>query len=1848
MTNLNTNEREPIAIVGIGCRFPGGVDSPRSFWNLLTEGVDAITEVPEDRWSQQRFFDPNRGKPGKTYTKWGGFLDSIDLFDASFFGISPREASMLDPQQRLLLEVCWEALEDGGQRADKLRGSRTGVFIGGFTLDYKYLQFAERNRHVVGSHTATGVMMTLLANRLSYVFDFQGPSVAVDTACSSSLVAVHLACQSLWNGETGLAIAGGVNVMLKPDITVSESKAGMLSPDGRSRAFDSRANGYVRAEGAGIVVLKPFAQAVADGDSIYALIRGTAVNQDGNSSGLTVPRGEAQEKLMREAYARAGVKPSEIQYVEAHGTGTPVGDPIEANAIGTVLSDGRGEQDVCYIGSVKTNFGHTEAAAGVAGLIKAALALHHGQIPKHLHLLSANPKIDLEQLKLKVPQELTPWPETEGPRLAGVNSFGFGGTNAHAVLEAAPIPAALKDDVQEQASYRVVPLSARSPEALQQQASTWMRELGDGGLLEGASLSDLAHWASQRRDHHPHRLAVLAKSSEDLLDSLQAYLNQESRPGLAAGQAGNEPEPLVFVYTGMGPQWWGMGQQLYREEPVFRAALDDCDARFQKQAGWSVLEEMLKDESRSRMAETEVAQPANFFLQVGLTELWKSYGVVPDAIVGHSAGEAAACYVAGAMSLDEAIKVIYHRSRLQQLTTGQGKLVAVSLPHQDVLPYLKGLEDRVSIAALNSPSSVTLVGDPDALELVVAPLEAKGVFCKYLFVKVPYHSHYMDPLREELLEVLGDLQLTDTHLPLYSTVTGRRIEGTQADAHYWWLNVRDSVLFAAATNELLQDGYSRFLEVGPHPVLASSISECLDASNRSGKIATSMRRGQDEQQILLGSLGQLYTGGQEVEWAALNPTGRAIKLPGYPWQRERHWNESHESAQDRLGEKRRPLLGNRLHVPHPAWETEINTSQITYLADHQIQSSIVFPGAAYFEMVCQGINDLLGAKPGVIYGVGEVEFHKALFLSQERNANLQLHLDPEAGTYRIVDATNPAADLPLHSSGKVLWKNRYQVPKVSLSDLQVRLTSEVTKEQTYEHFRKLGLVYGPTFQGIERLWHNGQGEVLVQIRVPDAILPEMGDYEMHPVVLDYMFQSLAAALPREGEETVYMPTGIDHGIFGGTIRSQVMWIHAKICEQTDVELTGDIRLFDEEGNTLFEVAGCRARSLKDDSQQVMGNVPMTYSELSWVEQELMTDTEAANTGDLWLLCTDRDGVGTRLAERLRENGDRAIMVQAGSQYSKVAEDLYAVRPGSTDDYHRLLTDLQAENGHDPLHLRGIVHLYSLDIADTVHLTDETLAQAEVLGGLSVLHLTQAVAQYPWRKAPKMWLVTSGAQTVANEAGTQVAQSTLWGLARVIGQQEHRDIWGGIVDLDPASAVDESAALLAKEIRRTDREDQVAYRNRVRYVARLVDCQDLSLPLPPQLRQDASYMITGGFGALGLLVAAHLIERGARRLILVGREALPPRIEWKQVDPDSRTGQRIASVRALEALGASVHVAGFDVADAGALAAFVEAYEAEGWPSIRGIIHSAGTSKPQMLLSMTADEYASVLRPKVQGAWNLHTQFHDAPLDFFILFSSVASLIVSPGQGNYAAGNEFLNALARYRHALGKPALSINWGPWGEVGMANDLDLIEFFAKRGNYPITNAKGLEAFGHVMGHSKPQVMVSPLVWNVACQTNYPLGEFPAMLDDVYAQSAQQQAKEEPETGKENIRESLQNESDPVLRQELLEAYVKDSVSHVLLLNREQLVNDEPLTSMGLDSMLALELRSRLEKTFGVSVPVVELLRGVSVKEISHSLNSQMQTEISSGDDVLSHLDHLKPEDLDDLSDEEIERLLQELEAN
>ncbi len=1009
---------EPIAIIGIGCRFPGGADTPQAFWNLLCNGTDAIAEVPADRWDWKTFYDPDPRKPGKSRTYRGGFLSQIDQFDAQFFGISPREAACLDPQQRLLLEVAWEAMEDAGLVPEQLAGSNTSVFVGGFTLDYKLLQFNGTNRNALEAHTATGVVMTMLANRISYTYDFRGPSMALDTACSSSLVAVHLACSSLWSGESTMALVGGVNVMIGPDFTIAESKGGFLSPTGESHAFDASANGYVRSEGAGMVVLKPLSQAQADNDPIYAVIRGSAVNQDGHTNGITVPNGASQEVVMRTAYLKAGVAPEDIQYAEAHGTGTPVGDPIEARALGSVLSSHRPANHPCLIGSLKTNIGHLEAAAGVAGLIKVALCLQHRQIPPHLHFQHPNPNIDFEALALRIPTTLESWPVVDGPARAAVNSFGFGGTNAHVILEEAPDihGAELEQKVSGDNTY-LLPLSARSPEALVATAHAYQEflETKDATL----TLENFCASASLKRSHHEHRLTLVGHTFEEFIQGLEAFHNGDAHVGLTTGRAtiGKLPK-LVFICAGMGPQWWGMARDLLHNEPVFREAIEHCDAALLPYTGWSLLQEMLKDEASSRMPETALAQPANFALQIALAALWKSWGIEPDAIIGHSAGEIAAAYLAGALTWEDAVRIIFHRSRLQQTTTGQGRMLVVGLAPAEVEPLMKEYEGHISIAAINSPKMVALVSESEILEKVVQSLEPQGIFCRYVYGNVPFHSYYMDPLQQEFVASIDSIEPQIPHIPLYSTVTGALVDSQLQDSQYWWHNLRQTVLFAEAIDKVISDGYTAFIELSPHTVLIGSVSECLALHKLEGTVLPSLRRKEHDRDIILNALGALYCLGYPVKWSALSPQAFMFAhLPGYAWQRERYWSESEELRVDRLGVQDHPLLGHRIESPLPTWSLEMNTRRLPYLQDHQVMKTVILAGAADIEMALAAAIRTFGEGS---YAVDQIGFHKALFLSDAYNPKLQMTLDPRDGMFEVYsEPRNGETQWTLHATAHI-------------------------------------------------------------------------------------------------------------------------------------------------------------------------------------------------------------------------------------------------------------------------------------------------------------------------------------------------------------------------------------------------------------------------------------------------------------------------------------------------------------------------------------------------------------------------------------------------------------------------------------------------------------------------------------------------------------------------------------------------------------------------------------------------------------------------------------------------------------
>jgi acyl transferase domain-containing protein len=1841
--------REPLAIIGIGCHFPGGATSPQAFWDLLCAGTDATREVPADRWDVRKFYDPDLKKSGKMNTYRGGYLDRVDQFDAHFFGISPREAMWLDPQQRLLLQVTWEALEDAGQVADQLVGSNTGVFIGGFTLDYQLMQnFGVFSRYELQTHSATGMMMTMLANRISYVFGFHGPSMAVDTACSGSLVAVHLACQSIWNGECSLAIAGGANAMIAPTMTIAESKGGFLSPDGRCKAFDAAANGYARGEGAGVVFIKPLTRAQADGDPIYALIRGTAVTQDGHTNGITVPSQAAQEAVMRMAYQRAGILPEQVQYVEAHGTGTPVGDPIEARAIGTVLSAGRPASKRCIISSVKTNIGHLEAAAGVAGLVKTALALKHRQIPPHLHFHHPNPNIPFDELQLRVPTTQEAWPATDAPALAGVNSFGFGGTNAHVVLEEAPpVPQTQARTSEEERAY-LLPLSARSAEALLASARSYRDFLADD-THASAHLHDIAYSASLRRSHHDHRLALVVHSKAEAIDRLNAFLADEPRSGVAAGRTPlNDRPKTVFVCSGMGPQWWAMGRDLLEHEPVFRASIERCDAELQRYTGWSLLEALTSSEASSRMEETEVAQPANFAIQVALAELWRSWGIQPDAIIGHSTGEVAAHYLAGALSLEDAVRVIYHRSRLQQTTSGSGRMLAVGMTSETLNQAVHDAGGRVSIAAINSPSAVTLVGEASVLEDVARQLETFQVFHRFLVGKVPYHSHFMDPLRDELLAELSDLHPRSASLPLYSTVTGTRIDGRGVDAHYWWQNVRATVLFSSAFSQMIQDGYSTFIELSPHPVLASSMTELLAQQGQEGIVLPSLRRKEEDRFIMLGSLGSLYTLGYPIAWQALcERAGNFVRLPSYPWQLKPYWTESIESREDRLLTQVHPLLGQRMSAAHPTWELELSPRLLPYLADHRIQENVLVPGAAFVEMALAAAREVFGAGA---YAVEELAFRKALFLTEASDPRVQTVLNPQQATVEIYSYTPTAsgeARWTLHATARLRQSSpSAMVTRLDLAAISRECSGQTSREEFYQQSQEMGFQYGPAFQAIQHV-DTGTGIALGQLQVPASVEADLATYTFHPSLLDAAFQVLLTATrsvettSAQHMSTPYLPVSVNRiRILGRPV--QQMRAYAQLIKADDRLVVGDIQVVDTEGNLLAEIEGFRAQSLEASMSLAPERIDKGLYELEWQPAERSDEADDSGTRVMaqdgsWLIFTDQSGVGEALTRCLEEHGERYVTVSHTDAPRLIQQgEHYSINPAHPEHFQQLFAALSAQ-----VPFSRVVHLWSLDSTFTETSALAALEQEQVVGSLAIVYLVQTLSQSGWSHLPYIWLVTRGAQAVGARPGPiAVEQAPVWGLGRVIGHQEFTSMWGGLVDLDPAATAGQ-AALLFEEIWHPTDEDQVAFREGQRYVARLVPSTHLTPPLPPSFRPDGSYLITGGLGSLGLLVARWMVTQGARRLILMGRTRLPLRSTWHQLETDHPQRGLIRAIQELETLGATIHLAAVDAADEEQLSTFLTEYEREGWPPIKGVIHTAGVVQDELLLRMKTETFQRVLRPKVRGGWLLHYLLKDYPLDFFILFSSTGSVIASLGQGNYAAANAFLDALAHHRRSQGLPALSIGWGPWS-VGMVEQLKLEQFYTKRGIELITPEVGMQILARVLGQRPIHLTAISVNWSVARETS-PVGVLPAMFSLLGEQAGE--AAMSDTNNDDGLLHQL-SATGTAERLALVVSHLQELVARVLQLDASQFSGQESLTSLGMDSLMAIEVKHRIAGSVKVDVSVLELLQGITVVQLATRLLSSLQLEESAiTADAAPSMEEIQ-QSIAQADSEELERLLAELE--
>lgn len=1236
---------EPIAVIGLGCRFPGGVTDPESYWQLLREGRDAICDVPPDRWDIDALFDPDPDAPAKMSVRNGGFLADAANFDPAFFGIAPREALTMDPQQRLLLEVTWQALEHAGIAPESLAGSSTGVFVGICNADY-FKRLLNRSADSIDAYFASGNAASVASGRIAYCLGLQGPALSIDTACSSSLVALHVACRSLRSGESRLAIAAGVNLMCSPETTIALSKSHMLAPDGRCKTFDASADGFARGEGCGVLILKRLADALADGDRVLALIRGTAANQDGRSGGLTVPNGPAQEAVIRAALTDAGVQPEDINYVEAHGTGTSLGDPIEVHALGGALCGGRGADNPLLIGSVKTNIGHLESAAGIAGVIKVVLALQNERIPAHLHFANPSPHIAWDRYSINVTSAGAPWPRAARRRLAGVSSFGFSGTNAHCVIEEAPV-APIVAAPPDRRPLHCLPVSARSGGALTRLAHLYAATFSEASE---DSLPGLISTAGAGRSHFTERAAIVAATAPETAAALDALRLGRPHPGVYRGTAlAGQSTEVVFLFTGQGSQYVGMSEQLYAGSAVFREIIDRCDQLLGADAQGRTLKSVLWAHGADTAAidETSWTQPALFAVEYGIAQVWRSWGIEPAAVLGHSVGEYAAACVAGVFTLEEGLRLIAERGRLMQ-KCGPGRMAAVFTSAAEAAAAVGPVADRVSIAAINAPDSIVISGDSAVVDGILQQFAKREIRGQPLSVSVAAHSPLVDPILDAMQTLAAGVVMRAPSIPVAWNLTGGKPlpGGAAPDASYWRRHMREPVRFAEGVTALYAQGMRTFLEVGPHPTLIALAQRSLP-EDRGVTLMTSMGRGRSDWAEMLGSLAKLYVGGARIDWARVSGPAPRRTLPSYPFERSRYWVQASQATASMPTLSHGPRDGLRvvrMPTAAPLFQTTLTPQGPAYLADHRVHGAVLTAAGVFLEIAQVCAREVHGKAPRAIE---EFVICEPMVLA-EGGRVVEINLSAaEAGRFEISSrAVDQEGPWTAHVSGRFAELLRAPLPDatVPLAALRARLDRIESCDAHYQHLAEIGIELTGAFRCMREAYR-GDGEVLTRIALEPAAAPEV--CWAHPGLVDGALQSVGLAVAKSvapGE--LALVVGMQRAELYDRLPT-TLWCHAKQREAANGIWVADVTLRGADDSLIGVLQGVR---LQRASRAALARLARAvtdgmFYELTWEESAVVAPAAASLIGP------------RRFEASLRSEFDRLAALHGVSVYRDLLPEL---------------------------------------------------------------------------------------------------------------------------------------------------------------------------------------------------------------------------------------------------------------------------------------------------------------------------------------------------------------------------------------------------------------------------------------------------------------------------------------------------------------------------------------------------------------------------------------------------------------
>ncbi|WP_370476577.1 SDR family NAD(P)-dependent oxidoreductase [Tamlana flava] len=1786
---------EPIAIIGMGCRFPGA-NNPDEFWDLLRNGVDKISEVPSKRWDKDAFYHHDPSTPGKSVSSWGGFMDDIDQFDPFFFGISPKEAKDMDPQQRLLMELSFETLDDAGLTKDEIADTRTGVFIGISVNEYSKFQLDDPLR--ISNLSGTGSALSIAANRISYYYNLRGPSMAIDTACSSSLAACHIACHSIRSGESKMALVGGANLILSPAHSIAFTKAGVLAPDGKCKTFDASANGYVRGEGVGLVLLKSLTEALADGNKVYAVIRGSAMNQDGRTNGLMAPNQISQELMLKEAYKNARVHPSEVQYIEAHGTGTLLGDSIEATAIGNVIgkehSNGK-----CQIGSVKTNIGHLEAAAGIAGLIKVVLSIQNRSIPPSLNFQNPNPHVDFDNLNLSVNDELGTWPDSSKPLTAGVSSFGFGGSNVHLVVtEFNPsIKKESKRDLSSGGKIHVLPISAKDEHSLNSLVNNMLDLIISDSDFP---LKEICLAACKRRSSSNHRLIAMGSSHDEMVDRLRDYLNEEPHFNMQEGLTPDQLPKIVFVFSGQGGHWLGMGRELIELEPLFYESIKQVSFIIQEFYGWSVLDVLLDDTTKGVVNQIDRIQPAIFAIQVALVDLLKSLGIEPDAVVGHSMGEVAAAHISGILSLEEAVKIVCTRSEMLTKLEEKGCMMITELTPEQAAKCLEGYENAISVAAVNGPNSTVLSGDPYKMQEIMEKLEQKNLFCKLVKVNVASHSPQIDILKDDMIGALKEIRPQPPVIPIYSSVTGSEGSDLQFDSDYWFFNLRAPVLFYDTIDLLIKDEHSVFIEIGPHPVLLGSIQQSANQSGAEISLLPTLRREEGELEVFMRTISSLYIAGFSIEWDTFYGKSNVyVKLPPVTWNHERFWIDykGRMRAYSSLDKNTHPFLGSRISLAiapdNFIWQNTINTDCINYLKDHIIFENVIFPASGYIEIGLQCIHELGLSESHILV---DVSFIENLILNSEIDYTLQISMSPDKnGAYNLqIHSRSDDSSWTLNASASIeKSRSDFKSDYPKLSEEVIEKCHQLSNgSEFYNSMAERGLDYGPNLRGVQGVWES-DGKIIGSTELLQSLHCNSDEYRFHPALLDSCLQVIAGSEMSVLNNDLYLPVSSKKILYYGQ-PSHSLWteviIMASNGPNTDM-IEADFNIFDQDFRLIAQIQGLVLKRIRKLKSKGIFKDDIWFYTTDWVKEDIKSAlSNLVKEKRNWLILSDDQGYGDNLKSMLESNGDHCQMLYA----KEVIEQLNEYE---NESFLQDLIEKAIVTANSPLF--GIVHLWSLSIP-TWEESENPKNLLYDLGCYSILHLVQALSRQ-FKGSPNLWMVSQGVHASGSDFQVNLEQSTLWGLCKTVGF-EIPELKCVRIDLDPDSSIEDSVRSLRNRILLDDKEDQICFRLGQSYVQRIFPFYLKPIEDIPEksIKAEHSYLITGGLGSLGLETAKWLVKKGAKNLILVSRTEL------------SESSKAV--IEYFMESGVHIMIRQVDVREKKEVELLIEEINAS-LPQLKGIIHAAGVLDDAPLLDISTIQMKRVMQPKVEGSWNLHESTLQLDLDFFILYSSAVSVLGSPGQGNYSAASTYLDCLAHYRRTIGLPAISINWGPWADVGLA--VEATEKMIDQGKSTehlvkmIKIDQGFEVLDLLLKESLPQITVLPFDLKYLLEL-YPLAAAMPFF--------------------KNVRESDTHVAKLYARPKLNHKYVapKNEIEHKMVKLWQQTLHidrvgiHDSFFELGGDSVLAAQILSKVRKTYGIDIDPKDAFQYFTIERIAEMIEMEIikQIEAMSEEEAQSHL--------------------------